>query len=478
MQPFITRRAFMLVQVAFLLFPTKGIFAAESVPHLKWVASWSASPQGPYPSGFPVAQPDLSFAFPTPSNGANDQTLRLIVKPDLWGKQMRLQFSNVFGTKPVSFDKVFLGMQATGAHLVPGTNRPVTFNSGQPRVTLAPGQQVYSDTVALRYINNANSPELSGRKLCVSFHVVGSSGPMTWHAKALTTSYLTLPKAGPYGKDESDQAFSLTTTSWFFLTGVEVMARDDTVVVAAFGDSLTDGTASTLNGDDRWPDFLSRRLHAVYGARVSVINAGIGGNQVVGPAVYTAENPSPGGPSALQRLDRDVLGLAGLTAVVWMEGINDFGMSATPQGTPLTSADAVISGFQEGARRLLARGIKVIIATLTSSLNSQTGSYGTAEVDASRKAVNSFIRGKTIFDSVADFDAVTIDPSTGTLRAEFRPNSTVGGSGDLIHPNRAGYQAMANAIDLQTLTSSKNQLLGGDEAECRRNKPVKIHKSR
>lgn len=460
MQPFITRRAFMIVQVAVLLFTTKSIFAAESLPHLKWVASWSASPQGPYPSGFPVAQPDLSFAFPMPASGANDQTLRLIVKPDLWGKQMRLQFSNVFGTKPVSFDEVFLGVQATGAQLVPGTNRSVTFNGGQPRVTLGPGQQVYSDTVALRYVNNANSPELSGRKLCVSFHVVGSSGPMTWHAKALTTSYLTFPKAGSYGRDESDQAFPLTTTSWFFLTGVEVMAPDDTVVVAAFGDSLTDGTASTLNGDDRWPDCLSRRLHALYGARVSVINAGIGGNQVVSPAVYTAEDPSPGGPSALQRLDRDVLGLAGLTAVVWMEGINDFGMSANPQGTPQTSAHAVISGFQKGARRLLAHGINVVIATLTSSLDSQIGSYGTSEVDASRKAVNSFIRGKTIFDTIADFDAATIDPSTGTLRTVFRPNSTLGGSGDLIHPNRAGYQAMANAIDLKTFTPLRRQSSG------------------
>ena len=103
---------------------------------------------------------------------------------------------------------------------------------------------------------------------------------MTWHAKALTTSYLTAPRAGSHGRDETDAAFPFTTTSWYFLDAVDVMAPDDTVVVARFGDSITDGTNSTLNGDDRWPDVLSRRLHSAYGDSVSVVNAGIGGNRV------------------------------------------------------------------------------------------------------------------------------------------------------------------------------------------------------
>lgn len=427
---------------------------ANAAPRQKWVASWAGSPQGPYPSGFPVAQPDLSFAFPATVTGATDQTFRLIVKPDLWGRKVRLQFSNVFGTKAVTFDEVFLGIQASGANLAPGTNRKVTFNGGRRNITIAPGKQTYSDTVELNYVKHAASPKLAGRRLSVSFHVVDSSGPMTWHAKALTTSYLTLPGTGAHSQEETDQAFPLTTTSWFFLTGVEVMAPEDTFTVAAFGDSITDGTGSTMNGDDRWPDFLSRRLHAIHGSRVSVVNAGIGGNQVAGPTDYSAENPSGGGPSALQRLDRDVLCLAGLTAVVWMEGINDLGMSATP---PQTSADRVIAGFREGAERLHARGIIVTGATLTSSLKSQTGTYGSAEVDAARRTINSFIRATKIFNTIADFDAATIDASTGSLRAEFQPNSTVGGSGDLIHPNRAGYQAMANTIDLKALAPSEGK---------------------
>ena len=102
------------------------------------------------------------------------------------------------------------------------------------------------------------------------------------------------------------------------------MAPAGTPVVVALGDSITDGTASTMNGDDRWPDVLARRLHAAHGSRVSVVNVGIGGNQVVGPREYGSERPFPGGPAAVQRLERDVLSLSGVSTVVWLEGTNDF----------------------------------------------------------------------------------------------------------------------------------------------------------
>lgn len=424
--------------------------ATDAAAQEKWVATWTASAHGPYPSGFPTASPDLQFAFPEPASGASDQTFRLIVRPDLWGSRMRLRLSNAFGSKAVTFDDVFVGLQASGANVAPGTNRPVTFDSGQRRVTLAPGKAVYSDPVEFGYVTSAADPELAGRKLAVSFHVAGSSGPMTWHAKALTTSYLGAPRAGAHSRDESDQAFPFTTTSWYFLDAVEVLAPQDTVVVVALGDSITDGSLSTMNGDDRWADFLSRRLHALLGTHVSVVNQGIGGNQVVGPTTYSMDEPYGGGPSALQRLERDVLGVSGLSVVVWLEGINDFGFA------PSASADAVIAGFREGVNRLHARRIKVIGATLTTALNidrpaSAPNAHGTRETDARRKTVNEFIRTSGVFDGVVDFDAVTLDSVTGMLRAEFQPNSTIGGQGDRIHPNRAGYQAMANAIDTTML---------------------------
>src|SRR5205823_11837876 len=132
---------------------------------------------------------------------------------------------------------------------------------------------------------------LDGRRLAVSYHLAGTSRPMTWHAKALQTSYLTAPGAGAHGQEETDAAFPYTTTSWYFLDAVEVMSPADTFVVCAFGDSITDGTASTLNGDDRWPDAFSRRMHAAYGDRVAVVNAGIGGNRILGPATYPPPQP-------------------------------------------------------------------------------------------------------------------------------------------------------------------------------------------
>jgi lysophospholipase L1-like esterase len=404
-----------------------------------WVAAWAASAHGPYPSGNAVAQPDLHFALPSPADGVVDQTLRLVVKPDRWGARTRLRLSNAFGTRPVTFDDVRVGLQSSAGNLVRGTNQRVTFNGGQTHATMAAGASIVSDPVALPFVTDAARPLLDGRNLAVSLHVAGASGPMTWHAKAMTTSYLTAPRAGSHAGDEDDRAFPFTTTSWFFLDAIDMTALPDTPLVVCFGDSITDGTASTINGNDRWPDVLSRRLHEAYGDRVSVVNAGIGGNQVLGPTTYTAGHPSSGGPSALDRLERDVLSLSGVTTVVWLEGVNDLAAGA--------SAEAIIDGFREGVRRLHARGVRVIAATIVSSVGS-TSAHGTPDANARRQTINTFLRTSPIFDGVADFDKATVDPATGGLRAEFVPNSSTGGPGDHLHPNRAGYAAMGEVVDL------------------------------
>ncbi len=407
----------------------------------KWVTSWAASVQGPYPTGNPSAQPDLRFAFPAATAGARDQTFRLIVQPDIWGPQTRLRFSNVFGTRPVTLDGVFAGLHWSGGAVISGTNHPVRFG-GKTSITVPPGDSVWSDAVTL-----PSTGSLAGRTLAVSFHVAGESGPMTWHAKALTTSYLTAPGGGAKGQLEDESAFPFTTTSWYFLDAVDMMAPADTQLIVALGDSITDGTASTLNGDDRWPNALSRRLHTVYGDRVSVVNAGIGGNQVAGPAEYSAQKPFAGGPSAGQRLERDVLSLSGVTTVVWLEGINDFSNNAN------ASVGSVEAAMREVTRRIRAKlpAARVIGATVTSALGSTNAAHGSVEEDRKRKTLNEFIRHSGVFDGVADFDRATLDPQTGGLRAEFVPNSTIGGPGDKLHPNRAGYLAMAMAIDLRLL---------------------------
>ena len=187
---------------------------------------------------------------------------------------------------------------------------------------------------------------LRGRKLAVSFHVAGESGPMTWHAKALQTSYISRARQRREGPGGGRGLVPL-------LDRVLVLPRrgrhdgaGDARSIVAFGDSITDGTGTTINGDDRWPDVLSRRLHAAYGDGFVVVNQGIGGNRVVGPADYAAK-PIPGGPSALDRLDRDIVSLPGVAPVIWLEGINDFGAADAP-------AEAVIEGYKKGVAHLRA----------------------------------------------------------------------------------------------------------------------------
>jgi lysophospholipase L1-like esterase len=418
----------------------------------QWVTTWAAPVQGPFPTGNASAQPNLHFAFPDPARGARDQTFRLMLLPDLWGRQVRLRFSNAFGTRPVTFDGVYAALPASGGAIVRGTGVPVRF-AGKAGVTVEPGESVWSDAVTLGFVKTPVQAELRGRRLAVSFHVAGESGPMTWHAKGLTTSYVTAPGAGSHGGDESEGAFPFTTTSWYFLDALDVMAPAGTKVVVAFGDSITDGTASTLNGDDRWPDALARRLHARYGDRVVVVDAGIGGNRVAGPPEYTAEHAFSGGPAAGQRLERDVLSLSGVAAVIWLEGINDLSSGA--------AVETVSGAMSEIAARLRAKipGVRITGATLTSAVGN-TGNAGSAEVDRKRRELNHWIRTAKVFDAVADFDRATLDPATGGMRAEFVPESTTGGPGDHLHPNRAGYLAMAAAVDLETVVPASGPAKG------------------
>jgi len=406
-----------------------------------WATAWTASAHGPYPVGNPSAQPNQSFTFPAPQEGARDQSFRLILRPTLWGRQARLRFTNVFGTQPLHLDGVHLGLQFGGAALLPGSNRPVRFG-GEEGVTIAPGGQAWSDPVDLPFADNPDDPLLMGRKLAVSFHVVDRSGPMTWHAKALQTSYLTAPGAGARGQEEGEASFPFSTTSWFFLDAVDMMVPAGTPVILCFGDSITDGTASTLNGDDRWPDVLARRLKATLGNRVAVINAGIGGNQVVGPAEYGPDKPFPGGPSALSRLERDIISLSGIRTVIWLEGTNDFSRNGN------AALEAVSEGMRQGVRRLREAipGVWLVGATVTPALGSSSPAHGHAEQDEKRRGLNEFIRTSGLFDAVVDFDTATRDPASGGLKPEMVPESTTGGPGDKLHPNRAGYLAMAMSI--------------------------------
>lgn len=430
-----------------------------------WAASWATSPAAyfvyvppvppAFPPGFPTTyapatiQPDQAFPFPAANqNQALNQTFRSMVKPDLWGNRMRFRFSNAFGTAPVTFAAVTVALQEYSGNLVKGTLTQVQFG-GAKTVTIAPGQEVWSDATPLPWIKNAEDPSVQGRNLAVSYAVSGNSGPMTYHAASNQTSYITAPGSGDHSADLDVFAYEFTTTSWFFLDAVDVMAPAGTVVIAAFGDSITDGTHTTLNENDRWMNALSRRLHNAYGNRISIVNEAIGGNRVSNPVVANAT----AGPAATDRLDRDVLGLSGLSHVIWLEGINDLG------GDHPT--DAVIAGYKDVVARLHAKNIKVYGATLTSARGMEnpaagwgpgvtkvTGDNGPT-VDANRMILNSFIRTSGLFDGVEDFDGATLDPATGNMKAEYVPNSQMTQlPWDYLHPNHAGYLAMAGAVDI------------------------------
>ena len=405
-----------------------------------WATSWAASVQGPYPVGNPSAQPNQAVPFPDAATGARDQSMRLVIRPTVWGPQARFRFSNALGTRPLTLGAAFVGLQLGGGTIMPGTNQPMRF-AGAAGITIPAGGDAWSDAVALPFATDPGL--LAGRKLAVSFHVVGESGPMTWHAKALQTSYLTAPGAGAKGAEEAELAFPHPTASWFFLDAMDLMMPPATPVIVCFGDSITDGTASTMNGDDRWPDILQRRLHASRPNAISVVNAGIGGNQVAGPATYSAAQPFAGGPGALARLERDVTSLSAVSHFVWLEGINDFSRNGQ------ASVETVTGAMRRGVAMLRQRlpRARLVGATVVTALGSTSAAHGFAEQDEKRRALNDFIRTPGLFDAVIDFDAAIRDPATGRMRPEFVPDSTVGGPGDGLHPNRAGYVAMAAAID-------------------------------
>lgn len=416
----------------------------------KWAASWATAIQGAYaapttPQDAAVSaydpQPDLGFALPNATtNGFSNQTMRMIIKPDLWGQVVRARFSNVFGTKPVTFGAAAIALQNYQANLVHGSSVRLTFG-GQGSLTVQPGQQVFSDPVRLPYVTADSIPFLHGRNLAVSFAVQGTSGPASYHWSGFTTNFVSAPGSGDLTGVEDDVGFPYSTTSFFFMSELDVVAPIDTLVICAFGDSITDGTFSTLNGNDRWSNVMSRQLHNRYGDRVSVVNEGIGGNAV---AAVVAGQP------ATQRVGRDVLGLSGINLVVWMEGINDLSAAGS-------TAEPVIAGYQQVVSALHAAGVGVVGATVTPAFvpgkqipaNSPVAainpalaaSDGSAQTDAYRRRLNTYILTSGLFDATADFAAVTTDPSTGSLYAPFVPNSE-GSAGDYLHPNRAGYQAM------------------------------------
>ena len=307
-----------------------------------WVSTWAASPMAATPSPLTSAG-DLSAA------GLRDQTIRDVVWASAGGRAARIRLSNVFGTRPVTFSQLDIGVSAGGAAVAAGTNHPITF-AGHAAVTIKPGAEAVSDPVRLNVPAETN--------LVVSLFTAAATGPATYHADAQQANYLA---AGNHAGRDSASPFTTTNGAWFFLDDVDVRAATSGAVVA-LGDSITDGYQSTVGANARWPNDLARRFRAA-GQALPVVDEGISGNRLLNGSACS-------GQSALTRFSRDVAGRNGARYVILLEGINDIGYSRDPNSgctAPNTNVSAaqIIAGYQRVIAAAHAAGLMIFGATMT-----------------------------------------------------------------------------------------------------------------
>ena len=380
----------------------------------RWVGTWTASPQAP--------EPPIILA--TPSQFDN-QTIRQIVHISVGGSSMRVRLSNEYGRTPLVVGSAHIARQlaGNGASIMPGTDRTLTFG-GRTGVTIPAGAPVLSDPVDL------DAPALSN--LAISIHLPKLTLASTFHSLGVQTTYVS--SQGDFTAAGTLPTAS-TTTSWFFLSGVSVATRRPPAAIVALGDSITDGFASTVDANRRWPNLLAARLQAAPKLRhVAVMDHGISGNRTLHDFI---------GPNALARFDRDVLVAPGARWVVVLEGINNIGLPGVfGLAQEVVSADDIIFGYRQLIDRAHEKGLKIYGGTLTPFEGTTIPGYFTPAGEVKRQAVNQWIRTSGAFDAVIDFDKAIRDPLHPTRMLP------VYDSGDHLHPNDAGYQAMANYIDL------------------------------
>ncbi|PPK71342.1 SGNH/GDSL hydrolase family protein [Actinokineospora auranticolor] len=377
-------------------------------------ATWSASPHR--------QSADLGPNWGV--DGFDNHTVRQVVRVSAGGPALRVRLSNAYGSTPLRVGGATVARAGDGAAVRPGTVRNLAFD-GKRSVVVPAGRDVVTDLAVL--------PVSPLEKLTVTLYLPEKTGPATGHTFAAATSYRA---AGDHRSDTAAAAFGETTEAWYYLSGVETVdpaPRRD--VVVAFGDSITDGAGSTMNGDNRYPDELAERLRG----KRPVVNAGIGGNRVT--------NDSPCfGERATARFDRDALAQPGVRTVILLEGINDIGFSdfdfVCAKPNPAVTAADLIAGYRELIRKAHAKHVRVVGATL---LPYKGAMYFSDRGEGVRDEVNAWIRTSGEFDAVVDFDRVTADPAD---RDSLLPAYD---SGDHLHPSDAGYRAMAAAVDLSTL---------------------------
>lgn len=370
--------------------------AAAEAP-AAWSSAWARSVQAPI-----QGTPDRSAA------GFAGESVRQVLRLTVGGTKVRVTLSNRYGTTPLALTGASVARAGANGAIEPGSAWPLTFG-GRLDAVIAPGEELRSDAARLEVT--------AFTRVSVTLYFAGATGPATFHRTAAETAYRAF---GDHRHDTGGEAFTAIGASSYFLTAAEVAGRH-AEAVAAFGDSITDGLGSTVDGDDRWPDRLAERTGK------AVLNYGITGNRLLaGTARF--------GESGLARFGREVLDRPGVRTVVVLIGINDIGESG---GDPAIAA-RIVDGYRALIAAAKAHGLRIVGATLTPVKGSY---YDTPANETARDAVNEWIRTSGAFDAVADFDAALADPADpDRMRAEYSAGS------DWLHPNPAGLAAMAAAI--------------------------------